>query len=76
MADFLAFLASLVTKKDLEYRTITLYKSAVSQAHYPIVSTQVESPPVVSRFMKGVLKNKSPKPKYCSTWKVGTALHL
>ena len=24
--------------------------------------------------MKGVFKNKPPKPKYCSTWKVGTAL--
>ena len=74
VADVLAFLASLVTQKDLEYRTIALYKSAISQAHNPIGSTQLGSLPVVSRFMKGVFKNKPPKPKYCSTWKVGTAL--
>ena len=74
VADVLAFLASLVTQKDLEYRTIAFYKSAISQAHNPIGSTQLGSLPVVSRFMKGVFKNKPPKPKYCSTWKVGTAL--
>ena len=59
---------------DLEYRTTALYKSAISQAHDPIGSTQLGSLPVVSRFMKNVFKNKPPKPKYCSTWKVGTAL--
>ena len=30
--------------------------------------------PVVAPFMKGVFKMKPPKPKYCSTWSVKTAL--
>ena len=30
--------------------------------------------PFVARFMKGVFKMKPPKPRYCSTWNVRTAL--
>ena len=28
----------------------------------------------MARFMKGVFKIKPPKPRYCSTWNVKTAL--
>ena len=70
----LAFLASLVTQRNLEYRTIALYKSAISHSHDPVGSTELGSLPVVSRFMKGVFKSKPPKPKYCCTWNVQTAL--
>jgi len=74
VTEFLAFLASLVTQGNLEYRTITLYRSAISQAHDPVGSTQLGSFPTVARFMKGLFKIKPPKPRYCSTWNVKTAL--
>ena len=47
VAEVLAFLASLVTPGNLEYRTIALYKSAISQTHDPVGSTQLGSLPVV-----------------------------
>ena len=72
--EVLAFLASLVIQGNLEYRTIAVYRSAISQAHDPVGSTQLGSLPVVARFMKGVFKIKPPKPRYCSTWNVKTAL--
>ena len=74
VAEVLAFLASLVTQGNLEYKTIALYRSAISQALDPVGSTRLGSLPVVARFMKGVFKNKPPKPRYCSTWSVKTAL--
>ena len=74
VAEVLAFLASLVTQGNLEYRTIALYRSAISQAHDPVGSTQLGSLSVVTCFMKGVFKIKPPKPRYCSTWSVKTAL--
>jgi len=74
VAEFLAFLASLVTQGNLEYRTIALYRSAISQAHDPVGSTQLGSLPIVAHFMKGMFKIKPPKPRYCSTLNVKTAL--
>jgi len=74
VAEVLAFLTSLVTQGNLEYRTIALYRSGISQAHDPVGSTQLGSLPIEARFMKGVVKIKPPKPRYCSTWNVKTAL--
>ena len=62
VAEVPAFLASLVTQGTLEYRTIALHRSAISQAHDPVGSTQLGSLPVVARFMKGVFKMKPLKP--------------
>lgn len=58
----------------MEYRTIAVYKSAISQTHDPIGSTELGNLPIVSRFMQSIFKSKPPKPKYCSTWSVHTAL--
>ena len=74
VAEVLAFLTSLVTQGNLEYRTIALYRSAMSQAHDPVGSTQLGSLPIAARFIKGVFKIKPPKPRYCSTLNVKTAL--
>ena len=71
VAEVLAFLASLVTHGTLEYMTIALCGSAISQAHDPVLG----SLSVVARFMKEVFKMKPPKPRYCSTWNVKTACH-
>lgn len=55
-----AFLAFLVKQGNLEYTTIALYRSAISQPHDPDGSTQLGSLPVVARFMKRVFKIKPP----------------
>ena len=59
---------------NLEYRTVALYKLAISQTHDPVGSTELGSLPIVSQFTNGVFKSKPPKPKYACTWNVQSAL--
>ncbi|CAB3991472.1 Hypothetical predicted protein [Paramuricea clavata] len=70
----LSFLASLLKEKDLEYRTIAVYRSTISQTHDPIDSVPLGELPIVSKFMKGVFRAKPPKPKYCSSWNLAKVL--
>ena len=70
----LLFLASLLKEKDLEYRTIAVYRSAISQTHDLVDSVPLGELPIVSKFMKGVFRTKPPKPKYCSSWNVAKVL--
>ena len=70
----LSFLAELVQQQKLAYRTIGVYKSAISQTHDPIGETSLGELPIVSRFMKGVFRLNPPKPKLCSTWQVKVVL--
>ena len=76
MTEFLSFLASLLKDGDLEYRTIAVYRSAISQTHDPIGSVTLDELPIVSRFMKGVFRAKPPRPKYCSSWNVDMVLNF
>ena len=59
----------------LEYRTIAVYRSAISQTHL-VDSVPLGELPIVSKFMKGVLRSKPPKPKYCSSWSVAKVLEF
>ena len=72
----LEFLSDLLNNKELEYRTIAVYKSAISQAHDLVGSTTLGEHPLVSRFMKGVFKAKPPVPKYCLSWDVARVLNF
>ena len=56
------------------YRTIGVYKSAISQTHDPIGQASLGELPIVSRFMKGVFRLNPPKPKLGSTWQLKTVL--
>ena len=49
----LTFLTETVTHQLLEYRTLALYKSGISQGHLPVGKTKLEDLPVVSRLMGG-----------------------
>ena len=53
VTEVLQFLASLVLQGRLEYRTIAVCKSTISQTHDPMGSAQLGSLPVVQRFTKG-----------------------
>jgi hypothetical protein len=70
----LSFLASLLKEKYLEYRTIAVYRSAISQTHDPIDSVPLGELHIVSKFMKGIFRAKPPKPKYCSSWNAANLL--
>ena len=52
--DVLTFSTELVTSRSLEYWTLAVYKSAISQGHLLVGQTRLGDLPVVSRFMKGM----------------------
>lgn len=72
----LTFLAELALHQGLEFKTIAIYKSAISQAHIPVEGSLLGELPVVSRFMKGVFRMKPPKPRLSSTWEVQRLLQF
>jgi site-specific recombinase XerD len=72
--EVLNFLAGLFQQQQLSYRTIGVYKSAISQTHDPVGSASLGTLPIVSRFMKGIFRQDPPKPKLCTTWEVKVAL--
>ena len=70
VTDVLTFVTETVTNQSLENRTLAVYKSAISQGHLPVGQTKLGDLPVVSRFMKGIFRMKSPTPRLSSTWDV------
>ena len=47
VTDVLTFLTETVTNQSLEYRTLAVYKSAISQGHLPVGQTKLGDLPVV-----------------------------
>ena len=68
--DVLTFLAEMTTGKRLEYRTLDVYSSAISQGHLPVDGSRLGRLPVVVRFMKGLFRLRPPTPRLSSTWDV------
>ena len=54
----------------LAYRTLTVYKFAISQGHLPVGQTRLGDFPVVSRFIKVIFRMKPPTLRLSSTWSV------
>ncbi|XP_071804713.1 uncharacterized protein [Asterias amurensis] len=73
LADILEFLHSLF-QQGLQYRTINVYRSAISSAHVPVEGAPVGQHSLVSRFFKGIFNIRPPQPKYCTTWDTGKVL--
>ena len=76
VTDVLTFLTETMTNQSLEYRTLAVYKSAISQGHLPVGQTKLGDLPVVSRFMKGIFRMKPPTPRLSSTWDVKRLLEF
>ena len=76
VTNVLTFLTETVTNQSLEYRTLAVYKSAISQGHLPVGQTKLGDLPVVSRFMKGIFRMKPPTPRLSSTWDVKCLLEF
>ena len=56
------------------YRSLNVYRSALSALLLEIDSFKVGSHPLVSQLLKGAFNLKPPKPRYSHTWSVGKVL--
>ena len=74
VADVLEFLSEQFNTRNTAYRTVGVYKACISQLHDPVDGQQLDSLPLVSRFMKGIFQLRPPSPRICSTWRVGPVL--
>ena len=72
MLDFLAHLFDL----NKSYRTINLYRSALSSTLKPIDGFCVGKHPLVCRLLKGVFNKRPPTQKLCQSWSVIQVLDL
>ena len=70
---FLEFLSELFDS-GLQYRTINVYRSAISASHLSVEGSSIGSHQLVSRFMKGIYELRPPQPRVFTTWDVGTVL--
>ena len=71
----LDFLASLFDR-NLSYRTINVYRSALSGTLRPIDGYEVGKHPLVCRLLKGVFNERPPLQKLCPTWSVFKVMDL
>ena len=69
------YLAHLFHQKGLQYRTINVYRLAVSAFHIPIDGMIIGKHPLVTTFMRGFCL-RPPEPKYFVTWDVNQVLNL
>lgn len=60
--------------KGLAYRSLGVYRSAISHYHEPVVGRPVGEYPEISRLMKGFFNRNPPRPKYTITWEVEPVL--
>ena len=70
------FLTETLTNQSLEYRTLAVYKPAISQGHLPVGLTKLGDLPVVSRFMKDIFCMRPSTPRLSSSWDVQRLLEF
>ena len=58
------------------YRTLNVYRSAISSTHTPVNNQPLEEHPVVRRIMKGSYISRPPQPCYSGSWDVGIVVDL
>ena len=69
--EILIFLAEKYSEGK-EYRTINVFRSAISSTHIHIDNKPVGQHPLVIRLMKGISISRPPQPRYHTTWDVKT----
>ena len=73
LSRFLEFLAELFDA-GLQYRTINVYRSAISVSCLAVDGCLLGSHPLATRFMKGVHELRLPQPRVFNTWSANTIL--
>jgi hypothetical protein len=71
--EVLGFLQAQVNR-GLAFRTIGVYRSAISKFHLGIAGSAIGQHPSVCRFMKGVLNKRPPCRTLLPTWSLRTVL--
>ncbi len=61
-------------KKGLSYRTLGVYRSAISLYHEPDGKVPIGQSTMICKLMKGFFNRNPPKPKYAHTWEVEPVL--
>ncbi|KAI8480797.1 hypothetical protein Bbelb_414820 [Branchiostoma belcheri] len=61
-------------ERGLQYRTVNVYRSAISSTHLPLEGRPLGEHPLMRRFMKGLFELRPPLPKYSFTWDVRQVL--
>ena len=57
------------------YRSLNLYRSAISSVHEPIDQRPVGQHPLVIRLLRGAFNLRAPQPKYQATWDMRVVVH-
>ena len=71
--DVLSFLTAQFNSSH-SYRSINVYRSALSSIHPRIDGYTIGSHPLVSRLLKAIFNKRPPLPKYTASWSVGQVL--
>ena len=58
----------------MEYRTLKVYRSAISATHPQIQGFNVGEHPFVVQLLKGIFNSRLPMPGYVTTWDVDTVI--
>ena len=64
----------MVWKQGKEYRTVNNYRSAISLYHEQIEGYKVGQHPLITQLLKGISKDRPPKPKLNTVWDVDTVI--
>ena len=59
-----------------EYRTINLYRSAISAFHDEIDSMKIGKHPLIRQILAGAFNKRTPIPRYTKTWNVDIVLRF
>ncbi|XP_044127310.1 uncharacterized protein LOC122921396 [Bufo gargarizans] len=73
VADLLLFLTSLF-EAGKAYRTINLFRSAISSTHEGYAGVAAGQHPSVSRLLRGARLSRPPRPRFSTTWDVSLVL--
>ena len=68
------FLTHKFLTKALEYRTVNVYRSAISAGHERVDGQPIGQHPTISQLMKGMFNRRPPQAKYTDTWDVELVL--
>ena len=74
VTEIVEFLVACEKDKGLSYRSLGVYRSAISLYHQPIGVMPVGQSADVCQLMKGFFNRNPPRPKYALTWEVDQVL--
>ena len=73
LSDIINFLAGEY-QQGKQYRTLNVYRSAISMTHSVIDSHRVGEHPMICQLLKGIFNSRPPQPRYSFTWDVSVVV--